>query len=76
MGWMVLFVIRDFIDALPPEGLFWLATGGVSYTVGALVYSIKHIPFHHAIFHGFVLVGSVCHFISVYVYVLSTARVT
>ena len=70
MGWMVLFVLQDFIDALSPEGLFWLAAGGVSYTVGAVAYSIKRIPFHHAIFHLFVVLGSLCHFICIYSFVL------
>jgi len=50
--------------------LFWLFAGGVAYTTGAVIYSIKKIKFNHAIFHLFVLLGSACHFISVYFYVL------
>jgi len=46
-----------------------LAAGGIAYTVGAILYSIKKIPYNHAIFHVFVLIGSACHFISVYWYV-------
>ncbi|HUW07377.1 MAG TPA: hemolysin III family protein [Williamwhitmania sp.] len=70
MGWVVVFAIKPLINALPAEGLFWLFAGGVAYTVGAILYSIKKIPFNHAIFHILVLVGSFCHFISIFYYVL------
>jgi hemolysin III len=71
MGWMVLFVLDDFVTALSKQGMTWLAAGGVAYTVGAVAYSIKRIPYHHAIFHLFVLLGSLCHFICVYSFVLT-----
>lgn len=70
MGWIVVFAIKPLIHNLPFEGLMWLFSGGISYTVGAVLYSIKKIPYNHAIFHVFVLVGSFCHFIAVYFYVL------
>ncbi|MFK5889247.1 MAG: hemolysin III family protein [Flavobacteriaceae bacterium] len=70
MGWIVIFAIKPLIHNLPFEGLMWLFSGGISYTVGAVLYSIKKIPYNHAIFHVFVLVGSFCHFIAVYFYVL------
>ncbi|MDT8429616.1 MAG: hemolysin III family protein [Pseudomonadales bacterium] len=70
MGWLILFAINPLIDNLAPAGLRWLLAGGVSYTVGALIYSIKKIPLNHAIFHVFVLIGSGCHFITVYVYLI------
>ncbi|PCJ86636.1 MAG: hemolysin D [Thiotrichaceae bacterium] len=69
MGWIILFAIQPLIETLPYEGLFWLVAGGVSYTMGAILYSIERIKFNHAIFHIFVLLGSVCHFVSVYFYV-------
>ena len=69
MGWMAVFVIKPLMAHLAPDGLFWLATGGITYTVGAILYSIKKIPFNHAIFHIFVLAGSACQFVSVYCYV-------
>jgi len=71
MGWIVVFAIKPLIHNLPFEGLMWLFAGGISYTVGAVLYSIKRIPYNHAIFHVFVLVGSFCHFIAVYFYVLA-----
>lgn len=70
MGWIIIFAITPLIDSLSTEGLFWLVAGGVAYTTGALLYSIKKIPFNHAVFHGFVVLGSFCHFISVFFYVL------
>jgi len=70
MGWIVVFAIKPLIHNLPFEGLMWLFMGGISYTIGAVLYSIKKIPYNHAIFHVFVLAGSFCHFIAVYFYVL------
>lgn len=73
MGWMIIFAIKPLMNNLSADGLWWLMAGGAAYTVGAIVYSIKKIKFNHAIFHMFVLLGSFCHFVSVYVYVLPTA---
>ena len=70
MGWVIVFAIKPLINNLPLEGLLWLFAGGISYTIGAIIYSIKKIKFNHAIFHMFVLFGSFCHFISVFFYVL------
>ena len=73
MGWIIVFAFEPLVNNLSEEGLFWLVAGGVSYTVGAILYSIGKIKFNHAIFHIFVLLGSICHFISVYFYVLPQA---
>lgn len=70
MGWIIIFVIEPLINNMSSEGLFWLFAGGAAYTTGAVIYSIKKIPFNHAIFHLFVLLGSICHFILVYCYTL------
>ena len=70
MGWIIVFAISPLIANLSPGGLFWLIAGGIAYTTGAILYSIKKIPFNHAIFHLFVLLGSFCHFMSVCFYVL------
>jgi hemolysin III len=69
MGWMIVFAIQPLIENLVAEGLFWLVAGGIAYTIGALLYGIKAIQFNHAIFHLFVLIGSACHFTSIYFYV-------
>ena len=70
IGWVIVFAIKPLIDNLPLEGLLWLFAGGISYTFGAIIYSIKKIKFNHAIFHIFVLIGSFCHFMAVFFYVL------
>ncbi len=73
MGWIIVFAIGPLIDNLPAQGLIWLVSGGIAYTLGAVLYAIKKIRFNHAIFHIFVLLGSACHFITVYFYVLPGA---
>jgi hemolysin III len=70
MGWVIVFALKPLINILPSEGLLWLFAGGISYTIGAVIYSIKQIEFNHAIFHMFVLMGSFCHFMAVFFYVL------
>ncbi len=71
MGWIIVLVIKPLIQNLPIEGIFWLFAGGISYTLGAVLYSINKLKYNHAIFHLFVLLGSICHFISIYFYVLT-----
>ncbi|MBT6044084.1 MAG: hemolysin III family protein [Gammaproteobacteria bacterium] len=70
MGWLILFVIKPLANNLVDAGMLWLVIGGISYSLGAIIYSIKRIPFNHAIFHMFVLLGSFCHFVAVYFYLL------
>lgn len=66
MGWQVVFFIKPLIANLSENGLYYLIAGGVAYTIGAVLYSIKRIPYNHAIFHVFVLLGSLFHFIAIY----------
>jgi hemolysin III len=70
LGWVIVFAIKPLINNLPLGGLLWLLAGGIFYTIGAILYSIKKIKFNHAIFHMFVLSGSFCQFMSVFFYVL------
>jgi hemolysin III len=70
MGWIIIFAVKPLIANLPTAGLYWLVAGGLSYTIGAIIYSIKKVPLNHAIFHLFVLGGSIFHFVAVYFYVL------
>lgn len=69
MGWLIVFYFQDLTAHLHEKGVFYLIFGGVLYTIGAILYSIKKIKFNHAIFHFFVLAGSFCHFLSIYLYV-------
>lgn len=69
MGWIIVFYFNELTANLHSDGVFYLILGGVFYTIGAILYSIKKIKFNHAIFHFFVLAGSFTHFLSVYLYV-------
>lgn len=71
MGWMVVFFFKDFAAALSLQAMQWLAAGGVIYTLGAVLYSIERIPMGHAIFHLCVVMGSLCHYICIYFFVLA-----
>ena len=68
MGWMVVFVIRPLLDAVDFKFFVWLLAGGLSYTGGIIFYVNKKIPFNHAIWHLFVLGGSVFQFIGIFLY--------
>jgi len=72
MGWACSFDFPGLRAALSDSGLFWLATGGILYTVGVVFYLLdifKRLNHAHGIWHFFVLAGSVCHFVSVIGYV-------
>lgn len=73
MGWLIIFAINPLIENLSTAGLWWLIGGGISYTVGAILFMLNRIPFNHAIFHIFVLLGTFAHFISIYFYILPTS---
>jgi len=70
MGWVIIFAIKPLVNNFSVEGLLWLLAGGIFYTVGAILYSLNSVKYNHAIFHIFVLLGSFCHFIAVFYYVL------
>lgn len=70
MGWVIIVRLPHLISALHTNCLALLVAGGISYSVGALFYLFKRIPFTHSIFHLFVLGGSICQFLAVVLYVL------
>lgn len=70
MGWVIIFAIKPLINEFPVKGLIWLLAGGLAYSIGAILYSRKSMRYNHAIFHVFVLIGSFCHFMAVFFYVL------
>jgi len=73
MGVVIIVAIKPLYYSLDFFGLLWLLAGGVSYITGVFFYLSKKIPFSHGIFHLFVLLGSFCHFYSIYQYVLSSS---
>lgn len=71
MGWCVVLAIKPTIQAVPLAGLLWLLFGGISYTVGAILYGIgKKHRYVHSIFHLFVVLGSVLQYLCILFYVL------
>ena len=66
MGWQVVFFAKPLANTLSENGLYLLILGGIFYTIGAILYSLKKLPYNHAIFHFFVLLGSLSHFLSIY----------
>jgi hemolysin III len=65
MGWLVLIAVKPMWDRVPMWGLFWLLAGGLAYTLGVAFFAAKRVPYGHFVWHLFVLVGTVCHFIAV-----------
>ena len=70
MGWIAIFVIKPLIQRVEPGGLWLIGLGGIAYTLGAILYSRKKLPYNHAIFHFFVLAGSTFHYFCVYLYII------
>jgi hemolysin III len=77
MGWVCVLVFGQLLHALPSGAFAWLLAGGLIYTIGGVIYALKLPIFNgkhkyfgsHEIFHIFVMGGSICHFIFMYVYV-------
>ena len=73
MGWVVVFATKPLLAAMAPGGLLLLLLGGLSYTVGIVFYVWRRLPYHHAIWHIFVLAGSAFHFFAILFYVIPLA---
>ncbi|MNQ74295.1 hemolysin-III related [compost metagenome] len=69
MGWLIVIAFKPLYVELPFGGIAWLVVGGLFYTLGSIFYVWRRIPYHHAIWHLFVLAGSACHFFSIFGYV-------
>ncbi|EPK7360452.1 PAQR family membrane homeostasis protein TrhA [Kluyvera ascorbata] len=69
MGWLSLIVVYQLAVKLSIGGVTLLAVGGIVYSLGVIFYVCKRIPYNHAIWHAFVLGGSACHFLAIYLYV-------
>lgn len=70
MGWLIVFAWNPLVENVPSQGVALLVIGGVLYTVGAVFYVWRGFKFHHAIWHLFVLGGTVTHFFAVLLYLL------
>ena len=65
MGWLVLIAIKPLLIIMPIAGLIWLFAGGFSYTIGVPFYAARQIRYSHFVWHIFVLIGTICHFMAV-----------
>jgi len=65
MGWLSLTAVQPLLANLDRTTLYWFAAGGLFYTGGVTFYLWKKLPWHHAIWHVFVLLGSGCHWVAV-----------
>lgn len=74
MGWLALIAIKPLFVILPHGALAWLFVGGFLYSAGLIFFASRRIPYAHAIWHVFVIGGSLCHYIAVVRYVLPGSR--
>lgn len=65
MGWLLVVAIKPMLHALDTATLIWLLVGGLAYSGGTFFYMRPNLRYAHAIWHGFVLIGSVCHYVAV-----------
>ncbi|WP_042354122.1 PAQR family membrane homeostasis protein TrhA [Bacillus rubiinfantis] len=65
MGWMMVFAWKPLSEHLQPTGLTFLIIGGLLYTLGSVFYMWRGFKYHHAVWHLFVIAGSIMHFFSV-----------
>ena len=74
MGWLVVVGIKPLLATVAPGGLLLLLAGGIAYMLGCIFYVWRKIPYHHAIWHVFVLAGSAFHYFAVLFYVIPLAK--
>lgn len=73
MGWIVLIAIKPLLAVVAPGGMMLLLFGGLAYSIGVIFYVWKKLPYNHAVWHLFVLAGSLFHFFAVLFYVIPPA---
>jgi hemolysin III len=69
MGWTVVIAIKPLLAAMPPGAIAWLVAGGLAYTGGVTFFAWTRLRYSHAVWHLFVLAGSVCHYIVILRYI-------
>jgi hemolysin III len=73
MGWLCVVTFQQLFTAIGSGGMMWLVLGGIAYTGGVIFYAWQKLPYNHAIWHLFVLGGSICHFFAILLHVLPMA---
>jgi len=74
MGWAIVIALKQLLAAVSPEGVLLLFLGGISYTGGIVFYIWRRLPYHHAVWHVFVLAGSIFHFFAVLFYAVPSGH--
>lgn len=75
LGWLIVVDLEGLLTLVPIKGVLWLVAGGLFYTVGIIFYAIDRVPYNHAIWHVFVIAGSLCHYFSILWYVVPLAPI-
>jgi hemolysin III len=70
MGWLCIIALKEMLIKIPIGGMIWLAFGGILYTFGTIFYVWRKLPYNHAVWHLFVLAGSISHYFSIFFYIL------
>ncbi len=73
MGWLAVVGFKPLVERVAPGGLALLVAGGLAYTLGCIFYVWRRLPYHHAVWHVFVMLGSAFHFFAVCLYVIPLA---
>jgi hemolysin III len=73
MGWLAVIAVKPLFALVPAGGIALILAGGICYTIGVGFFAWRRLPFHHAVWHLFVLAGSTCHYIAVLLYVLPSS---
>lgn len=69
LGWGIMFLVNPILKVCPMQGVWFLLFGGISYTIGSVLYAMgSKVPYAHSIFHFFVLIGCLFHFLFIYLY--------
>ena len=75
MGWLAVTIVKPLLNTLSEAAIWWLVAGGIMYSIGAVFYLVRRIPYNHVIWHLFVMLGSAAHFVAIYYYVLPITAV-
>ena len=71
MGWFIVLCFKQTVEVLTVSGMLWILSGGISYTIGAVLYGVgKKKPIFHTVFHVFVVIGTLLQAIGILFYVL------
>ncbi|MBC8367566.1 hemolysin III family protein [bacterium] len=66
LSWLIIIAIKPILNSVPMDSLIFLGLGGLAYTFGTIFYAWKKLPYHHAVWHLFVIAGTMMHFFSVF----------